>query len=699
MQANEGTLSYWLFGPGLAILAYAGFSARLAAQSYAYRRVDGIGFAMLSASLATLAWSIFAFFVNVLGYDWEMGVQAADVLRYFWWCSFILLFLKKGEMEKQATNKKKFLAIFFFVFFLSVLLVDLLNPISGFMGNNFLMLIMALAGLILVEQLFRNIPEDSLWSAKPVCLGLAGIFVFDLYVFSQGVLFKELSSDALHARPFVHALMVPLLWLTTTRQKNWIDKIRVSRQVVFHSATLVLAGLYFLFIAGVGYYVQFFGAEWTRALQLGLAFVSLVLAVALALSGSLRARLRIFLNKHFFHYRFDYRKEWLKFTATLSSDTDPQEAGLSVVRGLAAMLESPAGALWLVRQEEGHYRQVARWNLASIAETEDRNGSLAMFMCSTHWVVNLDEFRRKPAFYPNLKLPLWLVQVAQAWLIVPLWQGKALLGFVLLVRPPTPIEVNWEVTDLLKTAGHQAASLLAQMQATEALLEARKFEAFTRMSAFVVHDLKNIVAQLSLMVKNAKRLQDNPEFQADMLMTVENSLERMKQLMLQLREGGSLAAPAFGVDLAKVAAHLVASAQQRGRHVRIDAHTAVFSRGEQERLKRIIGHLVQNALDATRPEQAVWIKVFRAGSQACVEVGDDGCGMTEEFVETRLFKAFQTTKETGMGIGSYESFQYVRELGGKVSVDSHPSRGTVITLLLPLLEISRASDLHRQDAA
>ena len=699
MLGNEESLTYWVFGSGLAILAYAGFSVRLAAQGYARRRFDGIGFAMLSASLATLAWSLLSFFVDVLEPGWELGIHAADVLRYFWWCIFILLFLQKGKKQALATSKKTFFLIFLGACFLSFLLVDFLSPVSGLIGNNFLMLILALAGLILVEQLFRNVPEDSLWSAKPVCLGLAGIFVFDLYVFSQGVLFKEISSDALRARPFVHALMVPLLWLTTTRHKNWIDKIRVSRQVVFHSATLVLAGLYFLFIAGVGYYVQFFGAEWTRALQAGLVFVSLVLAIALALSGSLRARLRIFLNKHFFHYRFDYRKEWLKFTATLSSDADPQEAGLSVVRGLAAMLESPSGALWLLRQDEGHYRQVARWNLAAVAETEDHNGSLAAFMCSTHWVINLDEFRKTPDFYPSLKLPLWLVQLTQAWLIVPLWQGKALLGFVLLTRPHTPIEVNWEVTDLLKTAGHQAASLLAQMQATEALLEARKFEAFTRMSAFVVHDLKNIIAQLSLMVKNAKRLQGNPEFQADMLMTVENSLERMKQLMLQLRGGASPAALAFGVDLAKVAAQLVASAQQRGRYLRLDADTAVFSRGEQERLKRIIGHLVQNALDATLPEQAVWIRVFRAGSQACVEVGDEGCGMTEEFVETRLFKPFQTTKEAGMGIGSYESFQYVRELGGKVSVNSRQAQGTVITLLLPLVEISRASDLHRQDAA
>lgn len=699
MQENEGALTYWVFGSVLAVLAYAGFSVRLGMQSYSHRRFDGIGFAMLSACLATLAWSLFSLFASVLGSDWETGVQVADVLRYFWWCAFVWLFLKKGEKEKLALAKRKFFMVFFAICLAGVLVVSMVNPVAGFMGNNFLMLILALVSLILVEQLFRNVPEDSVWSAKPVCLGLAGIFVFDLYVFSQGVLFKEFDSDALHARPFVHALMVPLLWLTTTRHKNWIDKIRVSRQVVFHSATLVLAGLYFLFIAGVGYYVQFFGAEWTRALQLGIIFVCLVLGIALALSGSLRARLRVFLNKHFFHYRFDYRKEWLKFTATLSSDADPQGAGLSVVRGLAAMLESPGGALWLLRQEEGHYRQVARWHLPAISEAEDHNGSLAAFMCSTQWVINLDEFRKTPDFYPHLTLPLWLVQLTQAWLIVPLWQGKDLLGFVLLLRPHTPIEVNWEVTDLLKTAGHQAASLLAQMQATEALLEARKFEAFTRMSAFVVHDLKNIIAQLSLMVKNAKRLQDNPEFQADMLMTVENSLERMKQLMLQLRGGASPSALAFGVDLAKVAAQLVASAQQRGRRVRLDAGTAVFSRGEQERLKRIIGHLVQNALDATQPEQAVWIRVFRAGSQACVEVGDEGCGMTEEFVETRLFKPFQTTKEAGMGIGSYESFQYVRELGGKVSVDSQQAQGTVITLLLPLVEISRASDLHRQEAA
>jgi putative PEP-CTERM system histidine kinase len=571
--------------------------------------------------------------------------------------------------------------------------------LAGAKGHIFTMVLLALGGLVLVEQLFRNLPEDSLWSAKPVCLGLAGTFVFDLYLFSQGVLFGGLDPDALTARPFVHALMVPLLLLATTRHRNWIAKIRVSRKVVFHSATLLLVGLYLLFIAGVGYYVRYFGGDWGGALQLGLVFVGLVLALALALSGALRARLRVFLGKHFFRYRFDYREEWLKFTATLSSQAHPQEAGQNVVRGLADMLESSAGALWLLRPDDDQYRQVARWNLAAMAQTVDKDAELPAFMRSTGWVINLEEFRASPGRYRGLRLPDWLAEYPRAWLLVPLWQGKDLLGFVLLASPRTVVEINWEVTDLLKTAGRQAASFLAQIQATEALLESRKFEAFNRMSAFVVHDLKNIVAQLSLMVKNAKRLRDNPEFQADMLMTVENSLDRMRQLMLQLREGATPPGKAFGVSLGGIAQRIQAVATGRGRTLEVELKAAVLTRGHEERLERIIGHVVQNAFDATDPTGRVWLQLDRVSGQACIVVGDTGQGMSQDFIRDRLFKPFQTTKQAGMGIGAYESFQYVQELGGQIEVQSELSRGTVVTIRLPLFETQKESDLHLQEAS
>jgi len=269
-----------------------------------------------------------------------------------------------------------------------------------------------------------------------------------------------------------------------------------------------------------------------------------------------------------------------------------------------------------------------------------------------------------------------------------------MIGFVVLASSRTRIDVNWEVRDLLKTASQQAASYLAQMQATEALLEVRKFDAFNKMSAFVVHDLKNIVTQLSLMLKNAKRLGSNPEFQKDMLTTIENSLDRMRSLMLQLREGAKPPGAAFGVNLSAIIHRVQTASFARGRILEVLSLDTVDARGHEERLERIIGHVVQNAFDATPLDGHVMIKLDRTGSQARVVVTDTGHGMTQDFIRERLFKPFQTTKQTGMGIGAYESFQYVKELGGKIEVQSEVNKGTTVTLLLPLFETQKTSDLH-----
>ena len=695
MNNSENTLIYWSFGS--TVIAYAFLTLHLVRQRRTQMSVHRIGVVMLLAALCTVLWGAFSLLALSMNPAWRLAAYSADVLRYSCWLIFIALFFKTGALRDLLSRWGWAIGLASLLVVPALLM--LLQMWAGPSGHTFLMVLMALGTLVLVEQLFRNMPEGLLWSAKPVCLGLAGMSVFDLYLFSQAALFRAFDSDALSVRPLVHAMMVPLFLLATTRHRNWISKIQISHKVIFHSATLMLGGLYLLFIAGVGYYVRFFGGEWGGALQVGLIFVALVLATALALSGALRAKLRVLLGKHFFRYRFDYREEWLKFTATLSIPVHPSEAGQNVVRGLADMLESPAGALWLLRPDSNEFRQVARWNMAAVTHAEDQNSSLSTFVRSTGWVVNLHEFRALPERYMELRLPDWLANDPQAWLVVPLWQADDLLGFVVLARPRTPVEVNWEVNDLLKTAGRQAASFLAQIQATEALLESRKFEAFSRMSAFVVHDLKNIVTQLSLMMKNAKRLQGNPEFQADMLMTVENSLERMRQLMLQLRGSATPGTSSAGVNLGTIAEHLASDAMARGRKLTLEVSPHVFTRGQVERVERIIGHLVHNALDATDAQGRVWLKVDRFASHARVEVGDNGQGMTEEFVQTRLFKPFQSTKVSGMGIGTYESFQYVQELGGKLSVESQIGKGTVVSLLLPLIEVFRDSELQTPEDA
>jgi putative PEP-CTERM system histidine kinase len=484
----------------------------------------------------------------------------------------------------------------------------------------------------------------------------------------------------------VHALVVPLVAISTSRSRDWKKRLVLSQRAALQSATLVSVGVYLLFMSAAGYYVRYFGGEWGRALQLALLFAALLLLGVLSLSGSMRAKFRVLIGKHFFSYRYDYREEWLRFTNTLSSQDGFSEMGKHVIKGLADMVESPAGSLWLKAPSGGFYAQSTAWNMPVSSVTEEAGSSLCRFLVDSGWIINLEEYRSAPRRYEHLEIPLWLAEVPNAWLVVPLATGNEMIGFVILATARTQIEVNWEVNDLLKTAGRQAGAFLGQMQAAEALLEVRKFDAFNRMSAFVVHDLKNIVAQLSLMLKNAERHRDNPEFQQDMLMTVEHSVERMRQLMMQLREGATPVDSPRGIDLGAVIRRIQTAKTSQGRTVEVDLVEKIVAKGHEDRVERVIGHVVQNALDATESGGKVWVKLERQGQHALVVVGDTGHGMSPEFLRERLFKPFQTTKPAGMGIGAYESFQYVHELGGKVSVDSEVNVGTRVSLLLPLFE-------------
>lgn len=697
MERPEADLA--LLGFALAALAHAGFVAMLLRAPEWRRGRDANATLFLAALGATVAWALASL--------WQAGAASLtaaytaallDLLRLGLWLRFMLALLAPGrgdEADPVLRPLRTAAAVAVVMTLCGLVGVGLAREpaaLARLMFGGWLLI--AVVGLVLVEQLFRNLPDDSRWNAKPVCLGLALLFAFDLYVYAEGLLFGRPDADALGVRGLVVALSMPGLLVAAHRRRDWIRRLQVSRSAAFYSATLILVGGYLLVMAGVGYWVRDFGGDWGRGLQIVLGAAGVLMLAMMVLSGTARARLRVFVGKHFFSYRYDYREEWLRFTAMLSSRGSPQEIGGLVVRGLANMVESPSGSLWLRGGADGAYRQAARWNTAEVDAAEAADAPLVAYLGEPGWVIDLDEFRDAPRRYGSLALPAWLRDGGDTWLVVPLPVAGELLGFVTLGRPRTRLELNWEVRDLLKTAARQAAGILAQMQATEALLEARKFEAFNRMSAFVVHDLKNIVTQLSLMMKNAQRLHANPEFQQDMLMTVESSLEKMRRLMLQLREGATPPGGARGVELAAVVERIASGARSAGRRVETDCTPGLATRGHEDRLERVLGHLVQNALDATPPEGRVWVRCARHGGQVKVEVGDTGIGMSEDFVRNKLFRPFSSTKTSGMGIGSYESFQYLRELGGSVDVASRVGEGTVITLLMPLFETHASSDLR-----
>lgn len=631
----------------------------------------------------------------------------ADFLRYGCWYVFLILLLAFDKRSGETTRPSlaSWLTPACWVAVISGIALHLalgfgLISIEHWARTVlFQALLMILLGLILVEQLFRNVSEDSRWNVKPLCLGLGGLFIFDLYLYSDALMFNRIDPDALAVRGFVNTLVIPLFIVSTLRSRDWTSKIRLSQKAAFHSATLLIAGLYLLFMSGIGYYVRYFGGDWGRALQLGLLFAGLLGLGYLVVSGSMRAKLRVLVGKHFFSYRYDYREEWLRFTQTLSTQDSPQAMGQQVVRGLANMVESPGGGLWLLDSGRSVFCQAARWNIPVESSREDFGSPLIQFLLTSGWVINLEEYRCFPGRYGQLDIPAWVSNIPNAWLIVPLMVGTEINGFVVLTSSRTQIDINWEVNDLLRTAGCQAAGFLAKMQATEALLESKKFDAFNKMSAFVVHDLKNIVTQLSLMLRNAERHRDNPEFQQDMLMTVEHSVERMRQLMMQLREGATPPGTPCGVNLPDVIERIQRGKINQGRLLEIRLHERLTTRGHEERLERVIGHLVQNALDATDPSGRVWVSLEKRGDRAAIEVGDTGHGMSQEFIRNRLFKPFQSTKQSGMGIGAFESAQYIKELGGEMLVDSEENHGTRITMILPLFDLRTESDLKEGDAS
>jgi putative PEP-CTERM system histidine kinase len=402
-----------------------------------------------------------------------------------------------------------------------------------FMGVNLLyagLLVFAVAGLVLVEQIMRNAHVESRRAVKYLCIGLGVIFAYDFYLYSNALMFQGLDIGLWDVRGFVNAMAVPVLAVAIARDPRLSLDIFVSRRMVFHTTALLGTGLYLLAMGVGGYYIKTHGGEWGTIIQVIFLFGAGLVLMVLLFSGKVRASLRVLINKHFFHYKYDYRDEWLRFIQTLSSGQPDDRLRERAIHSIAEIIDSPGGILWM--RELNRFVPVANWQMEAASEdTVEVDHPLIKFMSAREWLVDLDEFERDPELYSNLELPEWLEDMPRAWLIVPLIVHDHLLGFIVLARSPAQHHFNWEDSDLVKTAGRQVAVHLAQLEASRALAEARQFEACNRLTSYVMHDLKNLIAQLSLVVSNAAKHKGNPRFMEDAITTVDNSVQKMNMLL------------------------------------------------------------------------------------------------------------------------------------------------------------------------
>lgn len=652
------------------------------------------GLLLAATCLTSSIWAATIAGLAYQDYAYPLLIQALELLRNATLTLFLITLLGPFQSDKTDKTPPKIrpavtvITLFYLICLVQIIFSDQITNINPDQpGNSYDFLIwvaMAIIGMILVEQYYRNTPPEQRWGIKFICLGIGGLFVYDFYLYSDALLFRKISPDIWAARGWVNTLIVPLIALSAARNPKWTVGIAVSRRILFYSSALFGAAIYLLLMAAAGYYLRFSGGTWGTIFQLTFLFGAIILLIVVLFSGTTRSWLKVFISKHFFSYNYDYREEWLRFTRTLSEEET--ELRVRVIKSLAQLVESPAGGVWFKSEQHHAYLPIARWNIPHI----ETDASVAMdshfcqFIQESSWVIDLYQHDSESQKYAAMVLPDWLPTIPKARWVVPLILHGELLGFVVLTEPRSAVEFNWEVRDLLKVAGRQAASYLAQYEAARALSMARQFESFNRMSTFIVHDIKNLIAQLSLLLTNAEKHKNNPEFQQDMLDTVALSVNKMKR-MLEKLSSGNVREEKNTLPLDELLQRIIAGKSFYEPRPTLDIiDTKLNVLADPARLERILGHLVQNAIEATPKDGCVEVRLKQQPGWAIIEIKDSGYGMNEQFIREKLFTPFESTKTAGMGIGVFESREYVEEIGGKLHVSSEVSKGTIFTIMLPL---------------
>jgi putative PEP-CTERM system histidine kinase len=548
-------------------------------------------------------------------------------------------------------------------------------------------LALSLLGLMLIEQLFRNANHSGRESLKFFCIGIGALFAYDLFLFSEVELIHGISPAAWNARGVFSAVAVPLLAISARRNPSWSLDIFVSRQAVFYTTTFMVVGAYLTVMALGGFYVRERGGEWGAVGQIVFMAGAIVALVGVLASETLRRYARVFLSKHFYRNKYDYRIEWLRFIGTLSS-TDEVDVRRTAVHAIAQIFTSPGGFLFLRDEEERKYRVAAAWpmHIDSLSSVDSLSvqADLPQFLGRTKWIIDMHELRQQPDVYRNIEVPEWLLSNPELRIVSPLLQLNDLLGFIVLYTPPPPFNLTYEDRDLLKTVGRHVATHIAQHDAHRRLAESRQFEAYNKLTAFMMHDLKNSVAQLKLIVVNSRKHKHNPEFIDDTIETIDNTVERMTRLIEQLKSNQA-GERVSKVDLAVVVKEAVARCADRNPVPTLSALASIQVCGDAERLTSALEHVIRNSQDATSGAGHVIITVEARSNDAIIAIVDSGAGMTAEFIRDRLFRPFDSTKGSkGMGIGAYQVREYIRQLGGSVEVSSSPGQGTRFSINLPV---------------
>ena len=550
-------------------------------------------------------------------------------------------------------------------------------------------MLVAVGALVLMHNLFGGAVGNTrrllAWSSG----GQALFWAFELNLFTVAYL----TGDAVVGMDILRAIVMAALAASFVigAQGRAGLSFRPSRAVTFSSLSLAVLAVYFLAMVGLANGVARLSGDLARVTQVGFLLGAATVSLLWLPSRRLRDLARVLVLKHLFKHRYDYREEWMRFTRTIGSAA-AQGSSLHerAVQSLADIADSPAGLLF-TPQDDGDLALAARWRWPAIeVPSSAMPASLARLLEKRALIIDFDEVRAGIDHAGEaLLVPSWLRGEERAWASVPLLHGERLVGVVVLARPQLARGLDWEDFDLLGIAGQQVASYLAEQSGQDALADAERFDQFNRRMAFVMHDIKNLSSQFGLLARNAERHAENPDFRADMLVTLRNSADKLDALVSRLgRYGRGNTDALVPIDLGDLIHRL---AKRYGATHRIDCigEGVCEVLATSEPLEQALGHLIQNAIEASPPEAPIVLEVRNSALRGEIAVIDVGKGMSPQFLRHDLFRPFVSTKENGFGIGACEARELIKAMGGRLDVESRESLGSRFVVSLPLAEASR----------
>lgn len=545
-------------------------------------------------------------------------------------------------------------------------------------------LLVIVGALVLVHNLYAGASGLSRTAMRWPAGGLAVLWSFDLNLYTIAYLGNGWPMEIAASRGLAAAVLAGLIAIGASKDRDAL-RLRPSRTVTFQTFSLLVIGIYLVAMVTIAQWLAYAGGDFARLMELGFLTVASVLAIFVLPSRRLRGWLKVMLAKHFFQHRYDYREEWLRFTRTIgNAGEEGPRLEQRVIQAVADIADAPAGLL-LAPGDDGDLTLAARWQWPEIdVPAIAFAASEASFFEKEAFIAdldNLDSDRDERSVAQHV--PQWLRDHPRAWALVPLIHYERLVGLIVLARPPVPRRFDWEDFDLLRIVGRQLASYLAEHASQQGLIEAGRFDDFNRRIAFVMHDIKNLASQLSLLARNAERHADKPEFRDDMLVTLRNSADKLNTLLARLSRYGGGVERVEEVSAAEVLRALVDRFRPHLPVVLTQCQDCAIM-ANRDSLEQVLLHLVQNGLDASPPGASVFLSLTTDGLTAHLEIVDSGSGMSPEFIRTKLFKPFESTKQGGFGIGAFEARELVRAMRGRLEVESREGLGTRFIVHLPL---------------